>query len=92
MVDLSRLANDLMICSTPEFGYFRIPKELCTGSSMMPQKRNPCGLELVRAKAAQSLCALGPAAAPAAPALREALKDNDAEVRRCATVALSRIK
>ena len=47
---------------------------------------------LVRAKAAQSLGALGPAAAPAAPALREALKDNDAEVRRCAIVALSRIK
>jgi|WetSurMetagenome_2_1015567.scaffolds.fasta_scaffold30561_5 argininosuccinate lyase len=52
MVDLSRLANDLMIASTPEFGYFRIPKELCTGSSMMPNKRNPCGLELVRAKSA----------------------------------------
>ncbi len=52
MVDLSRLSTDLMIGSTPEFGYFRIPKELCTGSSMMPQKRNPCGLELVRAKAA----------------------------------------
>ena len=52
MVDLSRLATDLMIGSMPEFGYFRIPKELCTGSSMMPQKRNPCGLELVRAKAA----------------------------------------
>jgi argininosuccinate lyase len=52
MVDLSRLSTDLMIGSMPEFGYFRIPKELCTGSSMMPQKRNPCGLELVRAKAA----------------------------------------
>ena len=55
MVDLSRLATDLMLGSTPEFGYFRIPKELCTGSSMMPQKRNPCGLELVRAKAAAVL-------------------------------------
>jgi argininosuccinate lyase len=59
MVDLSRLANDLMICSTPEFGYFRIPKELCTGSSMMPQKRNPCGLELVRAKSAAVFAAEG---------------------------------
>jgi len=57
MVDLSRLANDLLITSTPEFGYFRIPKELCTGSSMMPQKRNPCGLELVRAKSAGVLAA-----------------------------------
>ena len=37
--------------SLPEFGYFRIPQELCTGSSIMPQKRNPCGLELVRARA-----------------------------------------
>ncbi len=52
MADLSRLASDLIWTSTPEFGYFRIPKELCTGSSMMPQKRNPCHLELVRAKAA----------------------------------------
>ena len=59
MIDLSRLANDLMLCSTPEFGYFRIPKELCTGSSMMPQKRNPCGLELVRAKSAAVLAAHG---------------------------------
>ena len=49
-VDLSRLAQDLINFSVPEFGYFRIPKELCTGSSIMPQKRNPCGLELIRAK------------------------------------------
>jgi argininosuccinate lyase len=52
MVDLSRMATDLILGASPEFGYFRIPKELCTGSSMMPQKRNPCALELVRAKAA----------------------------------------
>ena len=52
MTDLSRLATDLIWTSTPEFGYFRIPQDLCTGSSMMPQKRNPCHLELVRAKAA----------------------------------------
>jgi argininosuccinate lyase len=55
MVDLSRMCTDLMIGATPEFGYFRVPNELCTGSSMMPQKRNPCGLELVRAKAAAVL-------------------------------------
>ena len=55
MTDLSRLATDLIIGAMPEFGYFRIPKDLCTGSSMMPQKRNPCGLELVRAKAAAVL-------------------------------------
>ncbi|MFW6163308.1 MAG: argininosuccinate lyase, partial [Planctomycetota bacterium] len=50
-LDLSRLAQDLINFSLPEFGYFRIPKELCTGSSIMPQKRNPCGLELIRARA-----------------------------------------
>jgi len=55
MIDLSRMATDLVIGAMPELGYFRIPKELCTGSSMMPQKRNPCGLELVRAKAAAVL-------------------------------------
>ena len=48
--DLSRLAQDLILFSMPEFGYFTIPQELCTGSSIMPQKRNPCGLELLRAK------------------------------------------
>jgi len=51
-VDLSRLAQDLMLFSMPEFGYFRLPQELCSGSSIMPQKRNPCACELVRAKAA----------------------------------------
>ena len=57
-VDLSRLAQDLIICSMPEFGYFTIPKDLCTGSSIMPQKRNPCGLELIRAKTATVNAAL----------------------------------
>jgi len=47
---------------------------------------------LVRAKAAEGLGALGSTAAPAATALREKLQDTDAEVRRCATVALSRVK
>ena len=49
---LSRMAQDLILYSMPEFGWFTLPKELCTGSSIMPQKRNPDGLELVRAKAA----------------------------------------
>jgi argininosuccinate lyase len=49
---LARMAEDLILYSMPEFGWFTLPKELCSGSSIMPQKRNPDGLELVRAKAA----------------------------------------
>jgi len=50
MLSLSKAAMDLMIFSMPEFGYFHLPKELCSGSSIMPQKRNPDMLELIRAK------------------------------------------
>ena len=53
MLSLSRLAEDLVLFSAPEFGYFRLPATLCTGSSIMPQKRNPDVMELVRAKAAR---------------------------------------
>jgi argininosuccinate lyase len=53
MLTLSRLAQDLMLYSMPEFAYFRLPAEFCTGSSIMPQKRNPDVLELARAKAAK---------------------------------------
>lgn len=53
MVTVSRLAQDLIIFTMPEFGYFRMPREFCTGSSIMPQKYNPDICELVRSKAAQ---------------------------------------
>ena len=49
---LNKLATDLIWFSTPEFGYFEMPKEFCTGSSIMPQKKNPDVLELVRARSA----------------------------------------
>ena len=52
MISLSRLAQDLILFSMPEFGYFKLPPDLCTGSSIMPQKYNPDVLELIRAKAA----------------------------------------
>ena len=55
MLDLSKMAQDIITYAMPEFGYFTVPAELCTGSSIMPQKKNPCGLELIRAKAARVL-------------------------------------
>ena len=55
MAVLSRLAEDLILFSMPEFAYFRLPRAYCTGSSIMPQKFNPDVLELVRSKAAQVL-------------------------------------
>jgi argininosuccinate lyase len=50
---LSRLAEDLIIFSTDEFGFVRLPEAYTTGSSLMPQKRNPDGLELARGMAAR---------------------------------------
>ncbi len=55
MAVLSRLAQDMILFSMPEFDYFKLPREYCTGSSIMPQKFNPDVLELVRSKAAQVL-------------------------------------
>lgn len=53
MLSLSRLAQDLMLFTMPEFGYFTLPDELTTGSSIMPQKKNPDVIELVRARASR---------------------------------------
>lgn len=50
MFDLNKIASDLIIFSMPELGYFELPKEFCTGSSIMPQKKNPDVLEIIRAK------------------------------------------
>jgi len=49
MFDLNKIASDLIVFSMPEFGYFELPEEFCTGSSIMPQKKNPDVLELLRA-------------------------------------------
>lgn len=49
---ISKIAQDLILFTLPEFGYFSLPKELCTGSSIMPQKKNPDGLELARSRSA----------------------------------------
>lgn len=45
---LSRLAQDLIYFSAPEFGYFALTEKIATGSSIMPQKRNPDALEILR--------------------------------------------
>jgi argininosuccinate lyase len=50
MLTLNRLASDLILFSTSEFGFVSLPADMTTGSSIMPQKRNPDVLELVRAK------------------------------------------
>lgn len=49
-VHLSRLSEDLIIYSTDEFSFVRLADEYATGSSLMPQKRNPDSLEIVRGK------------------------------------------
>lgn len=50
---LSRLAEDLIWLSGPEFSFFGLPEAFTSGSSLMPQKQNPDALELVRGKAAR---------------------------------------
>lgn len=50
---LSRLAEELVLWSTPEWGFARLSDAFSTGSSIMPQKRNPDSMELVRGKAAR---------------------------------------
>ncbi len=57
-VDLSRFAEDALLFSLPEFGYFSLPDELCTGSSIMPNKKNPGGLEKMRSRAAALIAEL----------------------------------
>ena len=50
----SRLAEDWMIYSTEEFGFLELSEKVTSGSSLMPQKKNPDGFELIRAKAAMT--------------------------------------
>jgi argininosuccinate lyase len=51
MAHLSRLAEDLILYATSEFGFVELGDAISTGSSLMPQKKNPDALELVRGKA-----------------------------------------
>jgi argininosuccinate lyase len=63
MQDLGRLASDLILFCSQEFSYVALPSSMTTGSSIMPQKRNPDVFELVRARAATTLGCLNEALA-----------------------------
>jgi argininosuccinate lyase len=54
-VHLSRLAEEIVIWMTPQFGFIRLSDAFTTGSSIMPQKKNPDAAELVRAKVGRLL-------------------------------------
>ena len=58
MVHLSRLAEDVILFSSEEFAFFEIHDSVATGSSLMPQKKNPDPLELVRGKSGKAIGAL----------------------------------
>ncbi len=53
MLHLSRLAEDVILYATTEFGFFELSDAVATGSSIMPQKKNPDSMELVRGKSAR---------------------------------------
>jgi argininosuccinate lyase len=55
MVHLSRLAEDVILFTSEEFGFYELADAMATGSSLMPQKKNPDPLELVRGKAGRSI-------------------------------------
>ncbi len=54
LVHLSRMAEELVLWASPHFGFVDLPERFCTGSSIMPQKKNPDVAELVRGKAARA--------------------------------------
>ncbi|GIV05053.1 MAG: argininosuccinate lyase [Fimbriimonadales bacterium] len=55
MIHLSRLAQELILWSTPEYGYVELSDEHTTGSSIMPQKKNPDIAELIRGRSALAI-------------------------------------
>jgi argininosuccinate lyase len=54
-IHLSRLAEDIVLWATSEFGFLKLADEIATGSSLMPQKKNPDIAELIRGRAGRSL-------------------------------------
>ena len=58
LTDIGRMASDLLLFYTQEFAYIRLAADATTGSSIMPQKRNPDVLELLRAGSSTALACL----------------------------------
>jgi argininosuccinate lyase len=58
MIHLSRFSEEIVLWSSPRFGFVRLPEGYCTGSSIMPQKKNPDVAELVRGKSARVIGSL----------------------------------
>ena len=83
---LSRLAEEIVIWSTPQFGFVRLSDGFSTGSSIMPQKKNPDAAELVRAKTGRVNGHLVGAAdrheGPAAAYSKDMQEDKEAGLRR----------
>ena len=87
VIDASRVAEELIVWSTPAYGYVRLGDAASTGSSLMPQKRNPDPFELVRAHAAKlvgaytgalaTLCGLAPS------------YQRDLQITKSQTIAIS---
>ena len=82
MAVLSRLAEALILFSMPEFAYFRLPREYCTGSSIMPQKYNPDVLELRRCAFWRRWCAA--LRSTRRPCARDSLRASSRRMRRFA--------
>jgi len=57
-IHLSRIAEEIVLWTTPQFGFIKLSDAFTTGSSIMPQKKNPDAAELVRAKAGRVFAAL----------------------------------
>lgn len=55
MLDLSRMSQELVLWSSPEFGFVRLSDGVTTGSSIMPQKRNPDMAELIRGRTGRAI-------------------------------------
>ena len=85
-VHLSRFAEELVLWSTPQFGFVRMPEAFTSGSSIMPQKRNPDAAELVRGKSGRILGdlqgAAGRAEGPAARLFQGHAGGQGGRVRR----------